>query len=126
MAKTVAQLDKEIAEFIANPKLGDPQWESDWANLLSERHAKARMPTLDELARAFSYIEREYDIKDGRIDGEQWAEGLVFGQRNATDAEDKRQAREAFKQLPEGKWLRIAERANHLAREQDMTPKYLK
>jgi hypothetical protein len=79
------QLDREIAEFIAKPKLGDPKWESDWAALLSEKHTKARMPTPDELARAFMYIEREYVLKDGRIDMEQWAEGLAFGQRTRAD-----------------------------------------
>lgn len=124
--KTSAQLDREIAEFLAKPqKLGDPAWEHEWAGLLSERHSKARMPTIDEVARAFAYIEHEFVIKGGRISGEHWAEGLAFG-RYAGDSEDKRQAKEALKQLPRGTWLRIAERANYLSREQGETPRYVK
>lgn len=122
--RTPAQLDREIAEFTANPKLGDPTWEREWADLLAEKHAKARLPTLAELAHAYSYIEREYVISDGRIDAEQWAEGLVFGQRSSVDTSDKRHAEDAFGQLSVGKWLRIAERANYLAREQGETPRY--
>lgn len=125
MAKTTAQLDKEIAEFLAKPKIGDPTWERAWADLLREKHSKARMPTIDELARAFRYIESQYVIKGGHIDMEQWAEGLAFG-RYAGDADDKHQAKEALKQLPHAEWLRIAERANYLAREQDEAPRYIK
>ena len=122
--KPPAQLDKEIAEFMANPKLGDPKWEREWSELLTEKHSKARMPTVDELARAFRYIENEYVIKDGRIDMEQWAEGLAFG-RYAGDADDKHQAKEMFKQASASTWLRTAERANHLAREQGEDPRYV-
>ena len=125
MAKTAAQLDREIAEFLAKPKIGDPTWERAWANLLTEKHSKARLPTIDELARAFRYIENEYVIKDGRLDMEQWAEGLAFG-RYAGDAEAKRHAKEAFKQVPSAAWLRAADRANYLAREQGEDPRYLK
>jgi hypothetical protein len=126
MTKTAAQLDAEIAAFLAKPqKLGDPTWEKAWGSLLAEKHAKARMPTIDEIARAYAYLENEYVIKDGRVDMEQWAEGLAFG-RYAGDAEDKRQAREMLKQQPPGVWLRAAERANYLAREQDEAPRYLK
>lgn len=123
--KSPAQLDKEIAEFTAKPKIGDPTWERQWSELLTEKHSKARMPTIDELARAFSYIEREYVIKNGRIDMEQWAEGLAFGQRYAADAEDKRQAKEMLNQVSAATWLRAAERANYLSREQDEAPRYL-
>ena len=122
--KSPAQLDKEIAEFTAKPKLGDPKWEREWSELLTEKHSKARMPTVDELSRAFRYVENEYVIKDGRIDMEQLAEGLAFG-RYAGDAETKRHAREMLDQLPAATWLRTAERANYLAREQDETPRYL-
>lgn len=122
--KSSAQLDREIAEYMANPKLGDPKWEREWADLLKEKHSKARMPTIDELARALRYIENEYVIKGGNIDGEQWAEGLAFG-RYAGDAEDKRAATEVLGQLSRAAWLRIAERANYLAREQGDTPRYL-
>ena len=123
--KTAAQLDREIAHYLANPKLGDKKWEHEWADLLSEKHAKARMPTVDELARAYRYIESEYVIKNGLISGEQWAEGLAFG-RYAGGADDKLQAREALKQLSDGKWLRLAERANYLALEQGEAARYLK
>lgn len=126
MAKrTAAQLDKEIAEYMANPKLGDKKWEHEWADLLSEKHAKARMPTVDELACAFRYIDREYVIKNGLISTEQWAEGLAFG-RFAGDADDKLQAKEALKQLSAGKWLRVAERANYLSLEQGDAARYVK
>ncbi|HSX23393.1 MAG TPA: hypothetical protein VLE97_11520 [Gaiellaceae bacterium] len=121
--KSPAQLDREIAEFMANPKLGDKTWEREWSALLTERHSKARMPTVDELARALSYVEREYVIGDGRVDMEQWAEGLAFG-RYAGDAEDKRRARELLDQVPAATWLRAAERANYLAREQGESPRY--
>ena len=122
--KSPAQLDKEIAEFMADPKLGDPKWERQWSELLTEKHSKARMPTVDELARAFRYIENEYVIKDGRIDMEQWAEGLAFG-RYAGDADDKRQAKAMIDQVSAATWLRAAERANRLAREQDEAPRYV-
>lgn len=122
--KSPAQLDKEIAEFTANPKLGDPAWEREWSELLMEKHSKARMPTVDELARAFRYIENEFVIKEGRISGEHWAEGLAFG-RYAGDSEDKLQAKEALKQLSAAKWLHIAERANRLAVEQGEKPRYV-
>lgn len=118
--------DREIAEFLAKPqKLGDPAWERAWGALVAEKHAKARMPTLDEITRAFRYIEGEYHL-EGAIDAEQWSEGLAFGQRFAPDTEDKQQAKDAIKQLPTGMWLRIAERANYLAREQGETERYLK
>ncbi len=127
MTKTAAQLEHEIAEFLAKPqKLGDPAWERTWAGLLSEKHSKARMPTVDELARAFLYIEREFVLRDDRISAEHWAEGLAFGQRSSLDEESKRQAREALQQLSHGDWLRIAERANQISRDQHENPRYLK
>lgn len=126
MSRAVDQLDREIAALRAAPRLGDPAWERAWSDLLKERHSKARVPTIDELAHAFSYIEREYVIKEGRIDGEQWAEGLAFGQRYAIDVEDTRQAQAAAAQLSRGAWLRIAERANHLARDQGEAARYLR
>lgn len=122
--KSPAQLDREIAEFMASPKLGDKTWERQWSELLTERHSKARMPTIDELARALSYVEREYVIREGRVDMEQWAEGLAFG-RYPGDAEDKRRARELVGQVSAATWLRAAERANHLAQEQGEAPRYL-
>lgn len=122
--KSPAQLDKEIAEFMAKPKLGDPTWERQWSELLTEKHSKARLPTVDELARGLSYVEREYTLAEGNIDGEQLAEGLAFG-RYAGDAEDKRWARELLDQISAAKWLRIAERANYLSREQDEAPRYV-
>ena len=89
-----------------------------------EKHSKARIPTVDELARAFNYIENEFVIKEGRISGEHWAEGLAFG-RYAGDADDKLQAKEALKQLSAAKWLHIAERANRLLVEQGEAPRYV-
>ena len=124
MPKSPAQLDREIAEFLAKPKIGDPKWEKEWADLLAEKHSKARLPTIDELARALRYIENEYVIKD-RIDMEQWAEGLAFG-RYAGDADDKRRAKEMFGQVSEATWLRAAERANRLSLDQDETRRYVK
>lgn len=127
MTKTAAQLDKEIADFLAKPqKLGDKKWEHEWADLLSEKHAKARLPTVEEIARAFLYIENEYVLKDGRVDSEQWAEGLAFGRSRDIDSEDKRRAKEVLAQLSSGKWMRIAERANYLAREQNEAPRYVR
>ncbi len=124
--KSPAQLDREIAEFIAKPKLGDPKWEREWGDLLAEKHTKARLPTIDELARALTYIEREYVLREGRADMEQLAEGLAFGQRSSIDSEDKRRAKEMFEQVSSGTWLRVAERANYLSREQNEAPRYLK
>lgn len=124
MAKTAAQLDREIAEFLANPKTGDTAWEKQWAGLLREKHSKARVPTLDELARAFRYVQNEFVIKDGRIDGEQWAEGLAFG-RYAGDADDKRHAKAALEQLSTAEWLSIAERANRLSLDQGEPQRYV-
>lgn len=121
--KSPAQLDREIAEFLAKPKVGDPKWEREWADLLTEKHSKARMPTIDEMARALRYVENEYVIKDGRVDMEQWAEGLAFG-RYAGDAEDKRRAKEMLGQVSAATWIRAAERANYLAREQGDAPRY--
>ena len=121
--KSPTQLDKEIAEFMAKPKLGDPTWERAWSELLTEKHSKARMPTVDEIACALRYVEREYTLKDGPPDMEQLAEGLAFG-RYAGDADDKRWAREALDQIAAAIWLRTAERANYLAREQGEAPRY--
>lgn len=126
MAKTAAQLESEIAAFLAKPKLGDPEWERAWADVLTEKHSKARMPTIDELARAYSYIVGEFVLKEGIIDMEQWAEGLAFGQRHTIDAEARRQAKEALKQLPQAAWLRAAERANYLAQQQGEAARYFK
>lgn len=124
MSKTPAQLDAEIAAFLAKPqKLRDPKWEREWASLLAEKHSKARAPTLDEIARALEYVEREYVIKNGHVDAEQWAEGLAFG-RYAADAENKRRAKEVIGQLSTGEWRRIAERANYLARQQGEAERY--
>lgn len=126
MAKrTAAQLEKDIAEYMANPKIGDKKWEHEWADLLSEKHAKARMPTVDELARALRYIESEFVIKGGRVSAEHWAEGLAFG-RYAGDDDHKFQAEHMLEQLSAGKWLRIAEQANYLAREQGEAARYVK
>lgn len=122
--KSPAQLDKEIAEFTANPKLGDPKWERDWSELLTEKHSKARMPTVDEIARAVRYVENEYTLRDGGMDMEQLAEGLAFG-RYAGGADDKQWARELFDQISAANWLRAAERANYLAREQGDVPRYV-
>ena len=126
MAKTADQLDREIAEFLAKPKLGDPEWERSWADLLAEKHTRARTPTIDEFACAFSYIESEFVISGGRIDMEQLAEGLAFGQRHAVDAETKLHAKEVLKQLPRAALLHAAERANYLAREQGQAARYIK
>lgn len=123
--RTPAQLDKEIVEFLANPKVGEPKWERDWAGLLTEKHSKARLPTVDEIARALRYIEHEFIITDGRINGELWAEGLAFG-RYPGDSEDKIYAKEVLKQLPVAEWLHIAERANYLAQEQGDAARYLR
>jgi hypothetical protein len=122
--KSPAQLDKEIAEFMAKPKLGDPAWEREWSGLLTEKHSKARMPTVDEIARAVRYVEHEYTLADGGMDMEQLAEGLAFG-RYAGDADDKRWARDLFNQVSAANWLRAAERANYLAREQGEAPRYV-
>ncbi len=127
MSKTPAELDREIAEFLAKPqKLNDPVWEKEWGGLLREKHSKARMPTIDELARAFSYVQGEFRLRDERIGAEQWAEGLAYGQRHSIDAEDKHQAKEMLGQLSRAEWLAIAERANYIAREQGIAPGYLK
>lgn len=91
--------------------------------------SSARMPTLDEVARAYSYIEREYTgnlEKYARIDMEQWAEGLAFGQTYGAEPEDKLQAKDALKQLPDAEWIRAAERANRLLSEQGQSAKYVK
>lgn len=122
--KSPAQLDKEIAEFMGKPKLGDPAWERAWSELLTEKHSKARMPTTDEVARAIRYIDNEYRLKDDRVSLEQLAEGLAFG-RYAGDAEDKRRAKEMLEEISAATWLRTAERANFLSRDQLETPRYL-
>lgn len=118
-------LDEKIADFIANPKLGDPQWERDWRSLLSEKYGKARIPTLDELSAAASYIYREYIIDD-QISGDQWAEGLAFSSRNPGHSGSMEIAREAFAQLPPGEWISIAELANQMAIDQRERPRFLK
>lgn len=123
LVRTAEQLDREIADYIANPKLGDPTWERSWADLLTEKHSTARLPTIDELARALRHISNEYVIVDS-IDGEQWAEGLAFGRYD--DTASRWTAEEMFKQFTVGQWLRIAARANYLAQEQMEAPRYLK
>lgn len=120
---TEIELDSRIAEYIANPKLGDPQWEREWADLLDERHGKTRVPTVDELACALSYIENEFLLEDGQIDGEQWAEGLAFGRYPGCER-DKVAAGEILPQLSRSEWARLTARADHLAEGEGMQPKF--
>lgn len=115
-------LDEKIAYYKANPKLGDPQWEREWADLLVLKHSKARLPTEAELARALNYAEGEFHLR-GHVSAEQWAEGLAFG-RGTPEPEDKRRVRHMIGQLSDAQWLRIAERANHLAQREGEAPRY--
>lgn len=111
------------------PKPGTPKVMLD-EQTSEPRQTSARMPTLDEVARAFSYIEHEYRgnlEKYKRIDMEQWAEGLAFGQTHGSaDEVDKFQAKEALKQLTEAEWLRATERANSLLADQGESARYVK
>lgn len=121
--RSTAELERDLAALMGAPRLREPNYERALASALREKHTKARVPTLDELARAYSYIEREYVTRDG-IDGEQWAEGLAFGQRSSVDIEDKEQARHALEHFDHATWLTIAERANYLASEQGEPQRY--
>ena len=125
MTTTNTDLDARIAAHLAVTALGDLAWEHTWADLLREKHSKARVPTIAELAVAVSYIEREWRLADGTVSPEQWAEGLAFG-RFAGCQDDVRQAEHALPQLTKGQWLRIAERANYLSREQLEAPRYVR
>ena len=122
---STTDLDRRIAVSLANPKPGNAEWEREYADLLVEKHSKARMPTVDELARALQYIEGEYVIKNGRVNMEQWAEGLAFG-RYSGDAEDKRLVKGVINQFPRAEWIRTAERANYLLAREGEPARYLR
>jgi formylglycine-generating enzyme required for sulfatase activity len=74
------------------------------------------IPTETQLAHAIAYIRDEFTLDDGRVTGEQWAEGLAFGQRRTIDADDRYQASAALPQLSDAKWREIAARAEWLRR----------
>jgi hypothetical protein len=79
-------------------------------------------PTVDRIARAFGYIEREFTLKDGIIDGEMWAEGLAFHGPDRPDEFHLEQARAARSQLTDDQWVDIAARAQYLRMEQGLSP----
>lgn len=82
-----------------------------------------RMPTDAELASAWRYIEREYTLKEGVVDGEQWAEGLAFGDYEGT-ADDRATVAEMKPQLTEVQWRSIAYRADYIRADQGIAPKF--
>ena len=116
-------LAADMAALLAHTKLGDLEWERAWAACLAEKHAKSRLPTLGELAHAFSYVEREFKL-GGKISGEMWAEGLAFGQRSSVDCEDTWQAEDALAQLDARSWLIITDCADALARQEGWPERY--
>lgn len=83
-----------------------------------------RMPTDTELASAWRYIDAEFRFgPDDVVDGEQWAEGLAFGQYEGTAA-DRAAVAEMKPQLTEVQWRSIAYRADHLRADQGLAPKF--
>lgn len=117
------EIDRKIAEHLSAAKLGDPTWERQWQDLLDERHGRSRVPTVAELATALAYIEREFRLDDGVIDGEQWAEGLAFG-RFSGDTHQVAAAKEMLGQLSRSQWTGIAARADYLASTHGMAPRF--
>jgi predicted phosphoribosyltransferase len=124
--RTADALAADMADLLARTQLGDPAWERAWAACLAEKHARSRLPTLAELAHAFSYVEREFSLRDKKISGEMWAEGLALGQRSSVDLEDQWQAEDALEQLDAASWLQVTSRANALAREHGEPERYLR
>ena len=80
-----------------------------------------RTPTEQEIADAYRYIDREYMVEDGRIDGEQWAEGLAFALYRGSEHE-LAIAREVRPQLTDDQWRVIAARADYLRLDQCLGP----
>lgn len=91
-----------------------------------------RVPTDEEIASAWRYIENEYTLKEGNVDGEQWAEGLAFGrpigELAKVDPTWHRELMEAARhvrpQLTDEKWSMIAARADRLRAEQNEVAKF--
>ncbi|HET9061827.1 MAG TPA: hypothetical protein VFO62_00930 [Candidatus Binatia bacterium] len=91
-----------------------------------------RVPTDDEIAAAWRYIENEYTLKEGNVDGEQWAEGLAFGrpigELAKVDPSWHRELMAAAKhvrpQLTEDQWAMIAARADRLRADQGEVAKF--
>lgn len=91
-----------------------------------------RVPTDDEIASAWRYIENEYTLKEGNVDGEQWAEGLAFGrpigELAKVDPSWHRELMAAAKhvrqQLTEDQWAMIAARADRLRADQGEVAKF--
>ena len=82
-----------------------------------------RTPTIEEIAAAWHYIDNEYTLKDGGVDGEQWAEGLAFW-TYAPSRDELAVAREIKPQLTDAQWQSIAARADYLRFEQHEPPRY--
>lgn len=116
--RSLEQINTDYAEFLSSPKPNNREWNQAWADLLTEKHATTRLPTIEELARAFSYITGQYYTVDGKIRADMWIHGLAFGQNCSIDADDVHQAQFASTQLTAAEWLRYTVAADRLACEQ--------
>lgn len=84
-----------------------------------------RPPTIAELADAFAYVEAEFVIKDGHVDGEHWAEGLANARPGrGRDDRYQRVAREIYPQLSAEKWQGITARADYLRARESEAPRF--
>jgi hypothetical protein len=75
---------------------------------------KLRSPSDEEIAKALHYVLNEFTLADGRIDGEQLAEGFAFGRPEYVDAEDRAQARALRPAFTEAQWESILARSEWL------------
>jgi hypothetical protein len=125
--------DDEVAQLPeAQKALREVSAEDLDDNDLSRNPFGYRVPTLEELASAWYFIEHEYTLKEGNIDGEQWAEGLAFGRSidglKKADPVEYREllamAKDFKGQLSDDNWAMIAARADRLRVDQGEVPKF--
>lgn len=81
-----------------------------------------RVPTLTELARAFSYIEGEFVIREGIVRADMWIEGLAWGGSHEIDESDMLVAQETFPQLTPEVWTNFTAAADDLRAKRGIGP----
>lgn len=81
-----------------------------------------RVPSLPELAHAFSYIEGEFVIQEGIVRADMWIEGLAWGGSHEIDEGDMLVAKEALPQLAPEVWIEFATAADDLRARRGIAP----
>lgn len=89
--------------------------------------AMTRIPTREEIALAYLYIEVEFKLDDGKIWAAEWAEGLAWHDERKSgkpDREAYHHADTSIPQLTEAQWRHLAAWADNIRVEQFERPRY--